>query len=255
MISDEEMQKTWERSHEIGSPNYHLRTRLLRRLIPRDGKGLRALDAGCSTGGATRILLERGYEVYGIDLSPYAVERIEQTLPSEQRTRFVGVVSDLSAYRPDFRYDLIVLSEVLEHIEDDAVALRRVEEWLSADGRVVITVPADPTLWSDADVFSKHYRRYTPERLMDLIEKSGLRAEAFWPYGFPVLWTYTRLKNRLFRVGTLDRVVRARRGSGGVRTAATVLKFLVNLDRLFVGHGRPVGLMVLAAKRPRGPRG
>ncbi len=251
MSEDEWVQKLWERSHEMGSPHYHLRTRLFQRLIPPDGSGKRALDAGCSTGGATRLLLERGYEVHGVDLSSYSIARIQQTLPIDQRSRFLGIVQNLLEFQANVFYNLIVLSEVLEHVENDLSLLQRVQAWLAPRGHVVITVPADPRLWSDADVFSHHYRRYTSEQLLSLIRKAGLRTEVYWPYGFPILWVYTYLRNRWVRIGTLDRMMDSSKGGlleGGIRTAATLLKGLVNVDRLFVGYGRPVGLIVLATR-------
>jgi SAM-dependent methyltransferase len=249
-MSGDEVQKTWERSHEIGSRNYHLRGSLLRKLIP-DGHGKRALDAGCSTGGATRILLERGYEVDGVDQSSYAVSQIVRLLAPEYRPRFRGIVEDLSRFRPEKKYDLLVLSEVLEHLENDLDLLRKAMDWLVPGGRAVITVPADPALWSDADRFSNHYRRYTSERLREVLEQAGLSPDVFWSYGFPFLWTYTRLRNRWVKIGTMDRMVRTSKGTAhrGIRVAAVLLKSLVNLDRFFVGLGKPVGLMVLATRR------
>jgi SAM-dependent methyltransferase len=249
MIKDEEIQKTWEQSHEIGSPNYYLRKLLLEKLIPLNGQGRRALDGGCSTGGATRILLERGYEVHGIDLSPYAITRLEQTLPPDQRPRFHGRVGDLLEIRPSCRYDLIVLAEVLEHVEDDLDLLKRAREWLSAEGSLIITVPADPALWSSADVYSNHHRRYTPDQLTALVREAGLRAEVSWRYGFPALWIYTYLRNRWFSLDTIERLAHTPEESlmrKGLRIAASLMKVFANIDRLFIGYGKPVGLIVLA---------
>jgi len=249
MIDPEAVQKIWECSHEMGSPNYRLRLRLLNRWIPAEGKGHRALDAGCSTGGATRLLLERGYEVQGVDLSPYAIGRLGETLPPEQKSRFVGTVSDLASFEPAAPYRLIVLSEVLEHLNDDLALLSKARQWLSPGGKIVITVPADPDLWSDADRYSGHYRRYSAPGLQELIERAGLRAEALLSYGFPFLWVYTRLRNRWVRVESMERVLHASRGKGmgaALRAASLLLGAAVSLDRFFVGHEKGVGLMAVA---------
>ncbi len=249
---DDDIQKTWERSHNIGSPNFYLRRLLLQKLIPNEGTGLRALDAGCSTGGTTGLLLERGYHVDGIDISRYAVERVKETLPSNLRSRFFGLVEDLSEFHPVLGYDLIMFSEVLEHLEDDLGILQRVPDWLAPGGIVVITVPADPLLWSQADEFSQHHRRYTPETLLTLLEKAGLKSKYFWGYGFPMLRAYTKMRNYLLRGKRLEQVAHISKGSmleNALRITSSMIKILVNLDRIFIGHGKPVGLITLATRQ------
>ncbi len=58
------------------------------------------------------------------------------------------------------KYELIVLLDVLEHIEDPIAFLENIYSILSYDGIVVIGVPAFQSLWSDHDVKMKHYKRY-----------------------------------------------------------------------------------------------
>ena len=58
------------------------------------------------------------------------------------------------------KYELIVLLDVLEHIENPIKFLKNIYSILSDDGIVVIGVPAFQSLWSDHDVKMKHYKRY-----------------------------------------------------------------------------------------------
>ncbi len=58
------------------------------------------------------------------------------------------------------KYELIVLLDVLEHIENPIKFLNNIYSILSDDGIVVIGVPAFQSLWSDHDVKMKHYKRY-----------------------------------------------------------------------------------------------
>ena len=55
-----------------------------------------------------------------------------------------------------------MLSNVLEHIEDDAAAVRRFRSVLPEGGRLVILVPALPALYGSIDEAIGHFRRYTP---------------------------------------------------------------------------------------------
>ena len=58
------------------------------------------------------------------------------------------------------KYDLVILLDVLEHIEYPILFLDSIYSILSDDGFVVIGVPAFQSLWSDHDVKMKHYKRY-----------------------------------------------------------------------------------------------
>jgi SAM-dependent methyltransferase len=77
--------------------------------------------------------------------------------------------------RPARRFDLVLLLDVLEHVEDDVGFLTRlVSENLAAGGRVLISVPAWPSLYTEHDRALLHHRRYTPATCRALIASAGL---------------------------------------------------------------------------------
>jgi hypothetical protein len=69
------------------------------------------------------------------------------------------------------------LFDVLEHIEDEAAALRRVHGLLSQRGRLFVTVPAYQFLFSVDDTTAGHFRRYTISSLLRTLNRSGFRIE------------------------------------------------------------------------------
>jgi hypothetical protein len=73
--------------------------------------------------------------------------------------------------------DTAVLMDVLEHVSNDNVFLKQITERLSADALVVITVPAFQLLFSNHDVFLKHYRRYNRKQLLTLLHSNNLIVE------------------------------------------------------------------------------
>ena len=73
--------------------------------------------------------------------------------------------------------DTIVLSNVLEHIPDDASAVRRFRQILPEGGKVVVLVPALPQLFGSIDEAVGHYRRYTPEALRQVLEGNGFQVD------------------------------------------------------------------------------
>jgi len=248
---DEAIQKVWQQSHQVGSPHYSLRRHFIQKLIPESGAGQLVLDAGCSTGGLTRMLLSRGFQVDAIDLSAYAVKQVEAMLSPEERSNFTGIVGDMMRFVPEKRYDLVVLSEVLEHLEDDLGLLKKVTGWLKPDGLIVVTVPADPFLFSDADRYSKHLRRYTSDGFFGLIKEAGFKCKKSWGYGFPVLWSYTFLRNGIMRKKQLEQFGQMDQPADKLllRTIMRGITMVAHLDRLFLNRGRAVGYMALLSRR------
>ena len=90
-------------------------------------------------------------------------------LPRAERLQFV-------ATRPTDRFPLVLLLDVLEHIEHDREFLSEiVRENVAPGGAVLISVPAWPFLFSSHDIRLRHFRRYTPTSARRAIESTGLR--------------------------------------------------------------------------------
>jgi 2-polyprenyl-3-methyl-5-hydroxy-6-metoxy-1,4-benzoquinol methylase len=123
------------------------------------------LDVGCGT-GCTVAEFSKHYEAVGIDASVDAIRRARVRYPECKfiHGRVPSDVADLLG-----RVKLITLMDVLEHVEDDRGLLESLIENVSDGTVVVITVPADMSLWSEHDVVLGHFRRYDPRRLASLL--------------------------------------------------------------------------------------
>lgn len=89
-----------------------------------------------------------------------------------------------------------LLTDVLEHVENDLGFLSEIVHEAPSNSQFVITVPALMSLWSNHDVFLKHYRRYTEKELEDLVIQSGLTVDSCrYTYGtvFPLAYLQRRL--------------------------------------------------------------
>ncbi len=73
--------------------------------------------------------------------------------------------------------DAVMLMDVIEHIRDDGAFLKKILSKSSPDALVVITVPAFQRLFSNHDVFLKHYRRYNKKQLLNVLRNNNLRVE------------------------------------------------------------------------------
>jgi SAM-dependent methyltransferase len=71
------------------------------------------------------------------------------------------------------RYDFVFTSNVLEHIEEDSIAVKQIFKCMNGSGRLVVYVPAFPILYTEFDRVIGHYRRYTKKSLKKLLEENG----------------------------------------------------------------------------------
>lgn len=143
-------------------------TALLERWRPRQGP-LRILEVGCGTGSNIAMLQQFG-TVDAIEPDDYARAFASERTGVQVKGGYLPNVALEDGY-----YDLIVLLDVLEHIPEDVPALSALGSKLAPGGRILITVPAMPWLWSAHDVVHHHQRRYTAGSLTKTIRDSGLK--------------------------------------------------------------------------------
>lgn len=94
---------------------------------------------------------------------------------------------------------LIILMDVLEHLEDDLKMLNEIKaSCTGTNNYFFITVPAFYSLWSGHDVYLGHYRRYKIPTLRSVLEKAGYNTtNTYYLYGslFPMVWLARRISN------------------------------------------------------------
>lgn len=133
----------------------------------------RILEAGCGTGGNLELLARHGRLdalEYDADARAIAAARGVGAIEAGALPHAIGF--------GDARYDMIALLDVLEHVEEDRASLAALGARLAEDGRLLVTVPAVPWLWSDHDVLHHHKRRYTQDGLTALARDAGLTVQA-----------------------------------------------------------------------------
>jgi SAM-dependent methyltransferase len=137
------------------------------------GSSLSILDFGAGYGG-----MERTLSVHGTvsAFEPDAEARMNA------KNRAYASVYDSMEEALAHSYDALALFDVLEHIEDDSAFLRRAHDSLREKGKLVLTIPAMPFLWSAHDVAHHHYRRYTKQTLTKVLIDAGFSIEkvSYW---------------------------------------------------------------------------
>lgn len=142
---------------------------LIDRFRPHAG-ALRILEVGAGTGSNLALLQAYG-KVDAIEPDDRA-----RALASERTGVAIrgGYLPD-GVVLEDGRYDLIVLLDVLEHIPEDRATLAVLRRKLAPGGRLLLTVPALPSLWSPHDEAHHHQRRYTMRQLREVVGAAGFR--------------------------------------------------------------------------------
>ena len=151
------------------------RRRILETLIDRIvqlPKKARILEVGCGT-GHNLSMLKRFGKVEASELDPSARALASKRLRGQVKE---AKLPDLSMFERD-AYDLVALLDVLEHVPDDLGSLRAILKRLKPGGALLLTVPANPWMWSAHDVAHHHFRRYTRKQLEELFSKAGLEVQ------------------------------------------------------------------------------
>jgi SAM-dependent methyltransferase len=167
----------YDRMAEIDSRHwwYRARRQVLARLIEtrvHPPAGARILEIGCGTGHNLAMLSAFG------TVDAVEVDDAARAVASERLGR-PALMATLPALEGVERrgYDLIALLDVLEHVEEDRASLISIAERLRPGGRILLTVPAHPWMWSAHDVVNHHKRRYTKKGFRGVVEAAGLKIE------------------------------------------------------------------------------
>ncbi len=218
---------------------------VIRRIV-RPPADARILELGCGTGHNLDMLGAFG-RVEASELDDHARE-----LAAERLGRSVeqAALPDLGMF-PAASYDLIALLDVLEHVVDDKSALAAIFTRLKPGGALLVTVPANPWMWSAHDVAHHHHRRYRKSEIAALATEAGYDIELLSPFN-----------TMLFPLIAAVRLINKVRGQDSADDALPARPINAALDRLFGAEaaliGRlpfPFGVSLVAAlRRPEAAR-
>lgn len=140
---------------------------VLRREQPPGGWG-NILDVGCGDGLFFRQLQQFG-KVEGIE--PVA----EVISPDNPFRHHIHIGFFDENFQPGKKYSLILMLDVLEHLESPVKVLQHALSLLQPDGSLLITVPAFPVLWTSHDQLNDHRTRYTKPSFAQIAKEAGMR--------------------------------------------------------------------------------
>jgi ubiquinone/menaquinone biosynthesis C-methylase UbiE len=131
------------------------------------GASLTILNVGAATGRSSEVLGKYGKVTsieYDADCCAFTREKTNLSILN---------ASVLELPFADNSFDLVCAFDVIEHVEDDQLAVREMQRVCKKDGVVYITVPAFQQLWSHHDVVNQHFRRYKMNQIVSLFGSQG----------------------------------------------------------------------------------
>ena len=146
--------------------------------------GRSVLELGSGMGHFSEKLVESGRaRLILSDTHEHSLERLRERYGHRPGIEVVEVTlpGRLDIAEP---VESVVAMNVLEHIEDDAQALRDVAGVVSPGGRIILWVPAYMQLYGEFDRSVGHFRRYTPDTIRTVVERVGLGVRHVRPVNF-----------------------------------------------------------------------
>lgn len=115
------------------------------------------LDVGAGNGMILKYFKQKGYKVSGFELEKANVNNMKRDPQLSQEKIEQGDITKLSGNQ---EYDIVLASDVIEHVENDNLAIKNLWSFVKTNGLLVITVPAHSCLYGKRDKIWGHYRRY-----------------------------------------------------------------------------------------------
>lgn len=181
---------------EAGNYWFESRNRLILWALGRHFPGARSfLEIGCGTGFVLRAVRDAfpDLELAGAELFDEGLRIARARVPEA-----AFFAADARTFRPVRQYDVVGAFDVLEHIDDDEAALRGMAAAVAPGGGLLVTVPQHPRLWSQADTYACHVRRYERSTLLARMTAAGFairRVTSFVSVLLPLM-ALSRLRNR-----------------------------------------------------------
>ncbi|MEJ2006657.1 MAG: class I SAM-dependent methyltransferase [Acidobacteriota bacterium] len=141
----------------------------------------RILDVGCGDGLFFDQLAKFG-DVEGVEPAEGLVSKRGPYRAHIHTVPFDG------NFQPGKQFSLILMLDVLEHLNDPVGALRHALALLEPRGTVLVTVPAFNLLWTNHDLINEHVARYTRRRFRGLARQAGMEIkfdQYFFHWAFP----------------------------------------------------------------------
>jgi len=131
-----------------------------------------SLEVGCGIGANSSHIVKFSNVYLGIEPDAALIEKAKLKYPDIDFLNGFFIADNIES---DVKPDLILLIDVLEHIENDYQEINKIWDFLETGSSLVILVPAHQFLFSQFDASVGHYRRYSKKSLIKLFSEYDVR--------------------------------------------------------------------------------
>lgn len=212
-------------------------------------RGKKLLDIGCGVGRLALRASQCGFQVTGVDIERRAIKlarREAQELGLVEHCRFIhGDILKLKNLVHQ-RFDVIVCSEVIEHVSNPKAMVDSSFKLLKKEGLLILTTPYNPKFWSVLDDYAQHVKRFTLEEIKELL--SSFKIIHLYTVGFPFMRSIIILYNLFARVRRISHTSVWRNRQLTNYLYSFLVGFLLKIDDLFNFLNRGTTIIAVAKK-------
>jgi len=237
------------RYHKLEENHWWCRARrdIIEKLLAEMPKSAKILEVGCGGGALLKSLQSKGYKnAMGLDISRNAIRTC-----SKRGVRNIKLADAIETGYEANSFDAVVASDVLEHIENEGMALGEWRRILKHNGKLFVFAPAFNFLWSEHDLANKHFRRYEMKALAKLLHKNGFAVErlGYWNFLLSLPISAMRLLEKAAGIGEKPDSGKAKdqlRQQNPFSNNALLQLMLLENRIILSGLGFPFGLSIFA---------
>jgi SAM-dependent methyltransferase len=192
-----------ERNHWWFKARLAILEKLIESVVSEKTEKLKILNVGVAT-GLTSLMLQKFGEVVSVEYDQECCEFLRENVGIDAVN---ASLTDLPF--DDNSFDVICAFDVIEHIQEDQLAVNEIHRCLKESGVSILTVPMFMSLWGDHDVINHHHRRYTLDSFSNLFIQTKLKViykSYFNFWFFPPIFLIRKLSNLL---KTKDKSIRS----------------------------------------------
>ena len=212
----ERMAADFEQTHQLNGYHHFRRLEIVLSFLRKLGKDLIILDAGCGDGLQLDKYI-KSYTAFGVDISLTRLKRAKDRV--SRNVVFSGDLFKLPI--KDNKFDVVILGEVIEHLEEPRVVLREIHRILKSTGYILLDTPSQSNIidmilnllgiepkWG-YKVDKTHLWFFKMNQVKDLLHNTGygqvkIRGGPFIRYDLPILNHCTWVKRRWWAYRMID---------------------------------------------------
>lgn len=166
-----------------------------------DYLGDRVVEVGCGWGIYTKLMIEKGRTVLANEIDEECLEYCRSEFKGDRVSFIHGDINQPDCHEiiAEFKPDSILMMQVLEHVRDDLKLLETLAGLSQPCTRLILFVPAFPSLYGPMDREAGHFRRYTRNSLGKCVSQAGwsvIDSSYCNPIGGIGWWINNRLLSR-----------------------------------------------------------